>query len=72
MPELIIVPRGHLESPFVRESDEFSSLLLVNRERLLDIDVTSVFQTMLCNMEMALWWRRDMDHVWPGLAQKSS
>ena len=69
-PELIIVARGYLQAFFVCECNQPSSLVLVNGERLLNIDVTSAFQATSSNFEMTLRRRRNVDNVWPGFIQE--
>src|SRR5438046_10228966 len=64
---LVVVPYGYVATPSIRDRDQRSGLLLLDRERLLDIDVTPGFQPELCNIKMALWRRCDMNNVWLGL-----
>src|SRR2546422_4966752 len=70
MPKLIIMPGGYLKSSFARECNQSSGFVLVERERLLDIDVTSKFQAELRNGEMAVWGRSDVDDVWSGTSEE--
>src|SRR6266446_6983724 len=58
--ELVVMPRGDLETSCVRECDEPLRLFLKKRERLLQIDVAAGLQTKLRKIEMAFGRRRDV------------
>ena len=63
--ELIVVTSSDLESLSAGKRDERSSLIGVDRERLLHVYVTTVFETLRGNRRMALRRRGYMDDVWP-------
>src|SRR5206468_6220538 len=68
--ELVVVSHRELEAPLIREGNEDSGLLRVERERLLHIDVASPLETGPGDIEMAFRRRRDVNDVWSGVIQQ--
>src|SRR5260370_16784619 len=69
MPELIVMPYGYLSLAVVGERDQSSSVLLVECEGLLHIDVTSPFETKLRNIVMGFGRRCYVNDSWSRFIQ---
>jgi hypothetical protein len=63
MAKLIVVPRRDLKVLFFGQVDERLCVSGVKGERLFNIDVTSILQTLSSKVEMALWRCRNMDNI---------
>src|ERR1700738_695637 len=70
MAKLVIMPCGYFASSVVRECNQSSRLILIEREWLLHIHMASPFQTQLGDVEMSFRRGCDMDNVWLGLRQE--
>src|SRR5213594_55178 len=70
--ELIIMSYGQLEPLRMGERNESLRLRLVERERLLHVNVASLLQARPRKIVMALRRRRDVNYVWSGIAGADS
>src|SRR5215469_213749 len=70
MRELTVMAGGDLEVSLLRQCDQSRGFFRIEREWLLDVNVTSRFETEARNIEMACWRGCDMDNVRPCFPEK--
>ena len=63
--ELVVMSRGDLEALVVGQCDQTSGVVLVERERLLHINMAARFQAAPGDLEMALRRRGDVNYIRP-------